>query len=565
MKCAETSEMSLPRFGTILATAAALSACTTSGDDGESTSPNALRSDPSASVTTTDPGVHLLAGFNAFLDRATPTECVHAESPVQPDVGAVDGSFYLRHVRSRDDLAKELDIDVSAALTVPQGSVDASTKIVKTFKQSSTTVTFLVRSFRSYVVSNRATVKLTDDARGMLERGAMNEFVTKCGGAFAQNVRYGAEVLALMQFEAKTEESAQKIRTSFGGKAGAPSVINGSASIEIKQQAEQTASTNDASLSLTVATSGFVSNGQTAGDLVDATFEKIDLLRDELASSWDKDIAGDRADYFNRRDRNVKPSVVGQASYAALSNAPSGVDYSLITAPLRRAEEFVRTIAPIYLRMEAVNTDEVAKFLSDQNNQFRYNLASNPQLRTSDLIPIAQRWAVKFGPDGSRQNGSLIAPLRMAIERCTSTAAGTGDYTSCAITAAIEHDKDAAETALNDYGKTGRIVPVTAWTPELGRLVSYRDAESECGKDGGRLPKRYELTYIAPAITALTGERGEAWFAADTECKKPYYANGSGQGQTGCADRWSEAIPFIDDRPVVCIARSGPIVALTAP
>lgn len=526
-------------------------------------SPDALRSDPSASVPTIDPGVHLLGGYNAFLDRASPNDCVERQEDVQPDVGATDGSFYLRHVKSREELAKELDVDINASLTMPQGSVDATTKIVKSFKQSSTTVTFLVRSFRSYTVTNHAPLQLSEKGRDIIARGDVKEILVKCGGSFAQTVKYEAEVVALMQFEAQTVESAQNIRSSFGGSANVP--VGGSAKAQLQSKAEQTASSNNASLSLTVMASGFVSNAQTAGDLVEGTFQKIDDLRAEMAASWDRDIAADRNDYFGHRNRNVKPVVVGQASYAAIADAPEDTNYGELTTTLARAEEFVNGIAPVYLRMEAVHNDEVKRFLSDQNNQYRYNLAVAPKLKTGDLVPIAQNWAAKFGPDGSRQNGSLVAPLRMAIERCMSSASASGDYDACTPDQIIDRDKSNAEEALAKYAREGRIVPVTAWMPQLGREMSYRNANDECLAASMRLPKREEMAYIAPAVTALTGDRGEAWFAADGTCGKPYFANGSGQGVYGCADSFVEGLPWYEDRPVVCVGRGGPVVALSAP
>jgi hypothetical protein len=532
-----------------------------------------LRSNPNGEVSTTDPSARLLAGYNAFLDRASSSPCIAAQTPEQPSVGDVASTFYLRHVKTRDELAKELDVEVGASLSAPAGSVDASGKLVKTFKQSATTVTFLVRALRSYSVANRSPLGLTPEAKGLLENNNTPEFLKKCGGSFIQSVRYEAQVLAIMQFEAKNEESARKIAASLGG-SSSQVVPVGNARADIKMKAEQTAQSENASLSLSVVASGFLSRGRTAGDIVGNTFEKIDELRTEMATSFDADLAADRRDYFANRARNVRAASVGQNSYAQISDAPNA-DFTGMTQTLAKAEEFVRYLGPVQLRMETAYNDEVMRFLNDSQFQYRYNLLNAPKKRTAELVPIAQRWATTFGPDGTRNPGSLIDPLRQSIDRCKS-AASNGNYLLCKADADIDGKKTAADRALADYARSGRIVQVSAWMPtnEMSpedkgspeaTHVSYRNAEDLCTQGGMRLPKRNEMPYLAPAVTALATPSGEVWFAADGSCTKPVYRNNSGQGQYLCGDTWNEFLPWVDDRAVVCVSRAGVVPALPAP
>lgn len=532
-----------------------------SEEDVPEANPDHLRTDPNAIVPTVDPSVRLLSSYNAFLDRSTTFPCVAATSDEPPQVGDVRGGFYLRHVKTREELAKELDVDVSASVKMPQASADVGTKVVKTFKQSSTTVTFLVRAFRSYLVSNRAGATLTPEARAMLVEGRTNDFLAKCGGSFVKNIRYEAQVIGILQFEATTEETARTIQTALG--VGSPQFLQqvGSAEADIKTKAEQTAAKYNASLSLTVMASGFLSRGRSAEGVVEDSFAKIDELRADMDASFEADLERDRAGYLTNVSRNVRPSAVGQGAYNQLANAPAEpAVYAEIAEQLEHAERFALTVGGVQLRLQHAYEDEVNRFLLDTQNQFRYNISQNAKLRIQELIPIAEEYAGKFRPD----RGMLVEPLRSAIERCVA-GAGNGDYSKCTYTEDVLADVTRAETELDIYGRDGRIVPMNAWMPRLDTKVSYYNAENECLRVSMRLPRRSEMKLIAPAVTALADPEGEVWFAEDAQCAKPYFANGSGEGRFGCEEGSFEPVPFVRDRHVICVGRSGPAPALPPP
>ena len=534
--------------------------CGAHPDEGQSADSD-LRSNPSAQVSTNDPNVRVLGGFTAFLDQATSAACIIAPGAPFVDIGNVTGSFYLRQVKTRADLAKELDVDVSASVKAPEGSIDGSVKLVNSFKSSSTTVTFLVRSLRSYTATNRSDAQLSPLALDVLGRGAMGEFLQKCGASWAKSIRYEAQVVALLEFEAKTEESARSIATSFGG--ATPSILKtvASASADLKSKAEATASANDATLSLSISATGFVTNGRKVSqDIADHSFEKVDELNADLEASFNADVAADRAGYATNSARNARAALVGQASYSSLGNAPTA-DYASLGKMIQKGEEFVGAISPIYLRLNHAYTDEVAAFLADTNNQFRYNLASAPQVTTASLVPIAQTWESRFGADGG---DSLVAPLREAIDDCTSAAAN-GSYDECVTSPSLEEAKAAATSALATYGREGRILPVIAWMPTTGATMSFGYAEGACEKIDMRLPTRAEAPFIAPAVSALAQPYGEVWIAADASCPKPVYANAHGESAFRCGDSAGEALPYVGDRPVVCVSRSGPMAAVAAP
>jgi hypothetical protein len=546
-------------FGVVVSTG-----CAASVDEEEATatSPDELRSDPSATVPTVDPSISLLSGYNAFLDQPATTPCVSTAGAKAPQIGAVQGSYYLRQVKTREELATELDVDLTASVKAPQGEIDASTKIVQTFKGSSTTVNFLLRAFRSYVATNTSDIELSPNALDMLTRKAMPEFLQKCGGSYVKSVRYDAQVIALLQFEAKTEESARNIAATIGGSSPSVAKKLTSASAEIKANAQRTAESNNATLWVIVTASGFISNNKRInGDVVENSFEKIDELHKDLATSFDRDLAADRANYDGNNGRNMRSAMVGQASYATLKNAPE-IDFNVNTTTLMNAEKHVQRIAPLVLRMERAYDDEIMAFLNDRQNQFRYNLVPAPRLRSNDLVGIAQTWADKFKTDAA--GGHLVEPLRHAVERCMGSAANS-KYEACASTPEIESARARAEAALGEYNRVGRILPVSALMPTPGKTVSHYNAEGVCSGIGMRLPKRSEARLIGPSVAALAGEAGEVWLAGDDQCGKLVFKNGSGEGQLVCDGGWFEWAPWVRDRQVVCVPKSGPIGGHPAP
>ena len=95
--------------------------------------------------------------------------------------------------------------------------------------------------------------------------------------------------------------------------------------------------------------------------------------------------------------------------------------------------------------------------------------------------------------------------------------------------------------------------------------MSYYNAEGTCSDLGMRLAKDDELGYIAPAVTALAGPAGEIWYASTASCGAPVFRNSSGEGKRDCGSSWYEWMPWIADRPIICVGRSGPMPARPAP
>lgn len=548
---------------TVVATLAAASAgCMDSESEersGEGASA-AFRTDPHAVVPTTGTGVELLSGYNAFLDAAGSMRCVEGEETLRANVTDIRSELYIVQVSSREELAKELDVDVSASVKLPRASADASMKLVKSMKRTSNQASYVVRARRSYAVSPRGRIRLTEGARAVLETGNTSEFLRKCGGSFVSSLRYEGQVVGLLTFETSSEESAKSVKTAVGieGKAA---VSGGVASLESKFG--EIATKNRANLSLNVIASGFTTEkGIKAEDATENTLRKIDELRGELEKSIDRNATADRDGYFANGMRAARAVQVTQASYGQLENAPPQFNYQRLTVTLTRAEEFFLELATAQLRMEAVHTDEIQPFLSDPE-AFRYNVTPRSKTTTEAVRAVARRWATPFRPDGTTADGSLVEPLRMHNARCLASAAA-GTYESCTTDVVIEGDVSAATKALAAYGKEGRLARLVVAQPTKDTMSHYR-ASGVCEAIGMRLPRVGELQAVAPVAAAWGGELAEVWAAADASCAKPFLSNPNGEAAVRCAAALTEPAPFVDDKRTICVGLSGPLPTLAAP
>ena len=93
--------------------------CSSATDEDESDA-SELRTDPAKVVSTNDSSATVLASYNALSDRVTNTPCVASTGTRAANVGDVRSEFYLKHITSKDELATELGVDVTASFKVPQ-------------------------------------------------------------------------------------------------------------------------------------------------------------------------------------------------------------------------------------------------------------------------------------------------------------------------------------------------------------------------------------------------------------------------------------------------------------
>ncbi len=550
----------------------------------EEASEGALRSDATGDNLTGSPAASLLAGYNGFLDNAMPTPCLTVSGPLALEpkevplkvAGNLRGEFYMKHVSSREELAKELDVDVGAAAKLPRGSLETTMKVVNGFQQNKATATFVVRAYRAYSVDGIAqgakagNIALTPEARQMLADGQIDRFRNICGGAFISNVRYEAQVLAIFQFETKSEKTVERIATKFTG--GMDGVLKNIASIEanVGTNSQEEASQFEAHVTAKVAAIGFLAGDGTTVKDVDPThaLEKINELRAEMNKSFLADFARDKEAYFRpNAERHVRPAVVTKASYNALLDHPE-LDYTRLTVPLQRAEQFLNEVGGLQVRLESVHADELQPYFKNDwrwgSEQFRFNILKNPQALTEKVTEEAQKYEAWFRPNDESEH-NLVKPLRHAIENCVH-GASVGDYDACMIDDHLRQDMKRAEDTLMAYADRSRIVHVLAWAPWLNDGSGYNTAITECNKIDMRLPKADELDMIRPAITRVTAT-GQTWVQGPMtidgkKCSYPLYDGGT----IRCGASWGwDWVPEVNDYPVVCVNLNGPAPALPLP
>lgn len=122
---------------------------------------------------------------------------------------------------------------------------------------------------------------------------------------------------------------------------------------------------------------------------------------------------------------------------------------------------------------------------------------------------------------------------------------------------------------LGKYEQDGRILEMAAYLPSnrSGQFetYNYRGAAPACAKAGMRLATAAETAWLGPLVSALAAREGEVWIAADDTCRFPYFANGRGQAEIACESAFGEALPFVKDRPAICVPAGGPVPNLPMP
>ena len=532
-----------------LALLAVVAGCAPPADEDTSEDEGALRADPSSVVPTFAPSLHVLDGYNSLLDRAT-SRCVEPTAALAAEVGAPAHDVRFKAIRTTAELAKELEVDLSAASNVPTVEASGAVKLVKTFKESSSKVTFVLRSVSSYQVINRTPLKLSAEAK-TLAAGTPARFLLGCGGSYAAGVRYEAEVMAILQFEASSTEEAQKIETSVSGAAPGSAVkMSTGFNTSVATNARNHAFTSQ------IVFTGFSGSAAMVTDDPDVALKTFDTLNQQMTTSLAADASADEASYFTNPRRNARPVSVAQQSYAAVSGAPAPETFQDITSVLKKAELFYTGVAGYRARLESVKVNHLEKFFADTKNQFRYNVAGEPLISTKNIVVAARDWSTKLE--------TALEKVNVEADACLERASN-GDYGSCRTTPASTAATASAASFLASYSRTGRIVELAAFAPNVDNgelpLVSYRYATPSCQKENMRLPTTNEMWLLAPLVSAL-GQGREIWVAPTPTCAKPVMrVVGDTRADVYCDRDGSEPLPYVNDRAVICVASAGPAAA----
>jgi hypothetical protein len=140
----EDSAMALRLFGITLFTAFAFTLGGCASDESSDDSEDEIGAEDSGKVIATSQSDLLLyQGFNTAFDQGH-SSCVTSDD-VTVQVGDVGVDVRITHVKSREDLARELGFETDLAFKLPKTGVDARAQVMNSFKRSASTTTLLVR------------------------------------------------------------------------------------------------------------------------------------------------------------------------------------------------------------------------------------------------------------------------------------------------------------------------------------------------------------------------------------------------------------------------------------
>jgi hypothetical protein len=550
----------------------AVAGCSSDGED-DGSDEGALTRVGQDQVPTAQPVVNLLDGYTTLFDLKH-SSCVKPSDSRAPSVGSPQQKTTIQFVQSDTDLAKELGIDATLTVKAPAASGAASASLVQTFKNSTSSVHYLINSTQSYVASNGGGVTLNDDAAALL-RTNPDQFAKKCGDRFVSSVTYEARVVALLTFETADEERALTLKgeISAGGGVG-PAQVDGS----VKSNLSNTAKRTDVRTTMTVIAQGFSINSTDAllgiGGTVDDKLKRIDEVGKQMAASLADDRQKDTSGLAANNGRSAIPTSINLSRYTTADNAPDEAPDSLqkIDDKFRKTEAFLRAFGALRVRMNHAYKDEVADFqTAGPEEQASFNLMppAAPKRSSAELLPIASQWAQRFrGGDGG-DAGTDLAKIDDVMERCLENAKN-GAFSDC-------HPSDvpttlpeykAATSAIDEYLQTARIVRMRMYIQDVGATAAYESALSKCSKVDGkwvdRLPSASEAALIAPAVAGFGGGSNKSIWTADTAActfknsGMSFYSNpiDGTDASTGC-DAWG--LFSKGARSVICVPQSGPL------
>ncbi|HET6582372.1 MAG TPA: hypothetical protein VFG69_02970 [Nannocystaceae bacterium] len=531
-------------------------------------------------VSTQNASVKLLGGYNELFDKTT-SSCVVADGPATTaarlSVGQLHEQFGVYYLRSREDLAEKLGIDLSATAKLPV-ILDAhgTFSLLNSLQTSDTSVNLLLAIRQDYTVANRAEVHLGSAAEGWVAAGNTKQLVRTCGTHWVDGVRFGGYVYVLLGFHAATRDAAEKIAGDLGVNVGLSQVSFG---VEFKASAEKAAQRDDVEVTLHAVSAG-VSPRTTdfVAMLTDHGVTKtglsvVDGIRDELSKSMANDRCRDSGEglcedgliapvdgYLGNTVRNAVPTGVQLGFYDALDNAipdAAVVDpFETLAERSLAVRKYLRDYSELRERIARVYLGEVQAFLNAPaavQSTFNAAAPAEPFTTVADLHDAATAWQGELAI-GDRL-GTRLRDVVDEIDACGSLAA-VNIMTSCIdVDAHSTPAYVAAEQALADYAQSGRILPLRMLT---GASVGASQASASCSAlaKGYRLPNAGEAELMQPWLA--TQAAGTAFWVATDDAACPvaaYSRNVDGTAALGCG-------PAADKHTIVCVDAAGPVPKL---
>jgi hypothetical protein len=556
-------------------------------------------------VGTANNNVTLYTGYHSLFDKSA-SQCVKTDKEIangtQINVGSVAETFELAFVSAREDLAREMGLDLGVKVKYPATNTDIGLNLVDKFKSTSTTINLLLKVSQEYTVANRHPMLLTDTGQAKLTAG-IDKFVQTCGTHYINGVRFGGHLYVLITYEAQDEQTALDVKSSLGVSSGLGPVQVG---VDMKARLAQAASKSGVSTTVRVASQGFDIAGKAAdstlvtdfiGSGVTAqSFAKIDEIRQHMKTSLANDTCRDAGEgqcagaaapgFFNNVRRSAKPTGVEVGFYDSLPNVDfTGENpFKKVRERLLVVERFVRDWGELEERMAAVYWNEIEPFQAASSSQkARFQVAA-PATRVrspSELVTISNEWSDKFFPEIGSQVGFTYEKAANTIRDCWN-AASVDLFTKCTAT-----DGAATETSewkgvlaeIDDYAKTGRILRLQY---KESTVEAREDADVACQTLNTptisyRLPTMEEAKRLGPAIgfgpiNWSGANLHDIWFSHPNPTQlcasgmNPLYRNlpEASSDEFRCTAADGVVLEGINLK-IVCVPSGGPLPLLEAP
>jgi hypothetical protein len=525
-------------------------------------------------------GLSLFQGYSPLFEQSTDVRCVSPTPGQETRVKVTGVTSRLDYVlvSSREQLAKELGIDLDLKIKYAVGSINPTLSLVEGFKDEARSVFVLVTASHRYRVSRAdgLAIDITPDAAEAASDPS--SFLPRCGSHFIDGITYGAQTLLGLRFDVDTLAAANEIKGGLGLGVGAgPVGVDAAFGAKLKQALER----SGAAVELSVASEGYLIEKD--GRQVDPTADVVKALLggtfDEhtvtglhglvtsMADSVRTDMCRDAPSgvgcsggpgYLANDSRRSVIMSVDLRPYHSLAGAPRGTPWLRINDALKRTDDTLRALAPLAARIAEAHAREVKPFLeADPAQQSRFGLAAATRVDdTPGLVARATEWDRRLRPLA----GTDLRPLEDLVERCFS-AATAGVFDACDPASVTGPEYARAEAALRTYRAEGRILPLR-YTPIAP--MSLAAATSECTtRLKMRLPSRAEVSQMAVAVRRAPdlpagGELARTvWYAGEpNHCTAFYNPPGAGNGVS--LDRCTDDHRMPTRLPAFCVPKDGP-------